>query len=66
MKYIGSGVFNPPAGLGGEHGWFTANGQTKFGPLPKRQAPAEPTWPPRKLERTHLTAYPNWINKKAE
>lgn len=75
MRYIGAKVFDPQAGIEDEHGWFTANGLTKFGPRPKREAPAEPTWPPRKLERAqettavareHLTASPNWSNKKAE
>lgn len=57
------------------HGWFTANGIQKFGPLPQRQPNVEPTWPPKKLEREqqtmavareHLTAYPNSRIKKAE
>lgn len=57
------------------HGWFTANGMQKFGPIPQRETNAEPTWPPRKPEREHqttavarghLTGYPNWSKKKAE
>jgi hypothetical protein len=68
-------VFPPPEGIDRPHGWFTANGLTKYGPLPKREAPEEPTWPPRKLERDyqntavareHLTPYPNSRIKSAE
>jgi len=48
------------------HGWFTANGITRFGLLPKRESSDE-TWPPANLERVHqstqvarahLTSYP--------
>ena len=47
-------------------GWFTANGITRFGLLPKRESSDE-TWPPANLERVHqstqvarahLTSYP--------
>jgi len=37
------------------HGWFTANGLTRYGPLPKREV-VEPTWPPRELERNQQKA----------
>lgn len=74
-KYVGMNVFPPPPGIDQPHGWFTANGLTKYGPLPRREPAIEPTWPPKKLEREqqtmavareHLTPYPNSRIKKAE
>lgn len=37
------------------HGWFTANGITRYGPLPKREVNQE-TWPPQRLERNQHTS----------
>lgn len=36
------------------HGWFTAAGLTKFGPIPEREKQRDHlgTWPPRTLEAT--------------
>lgn len=36
-------------------GWFTANGLTKYGPLPERERSDE-TWPPARLERNQQTS----------
>ena len=50
-RYVGMNHFPPPLGLDASHGWFTANGMTKYGPALKRETPAEATWPPRHMER---------------
>lgn len=38
------------------HGWFTANGITKFGPIPQRETAGvwadKNTWPPKNLEQS--------------
>lgn len=49
-RWIGEKHFAPFPDEPYGRGWYAAMGSYKFGPLPRREASAEPTWPPKRLE----------------